>query len=130
MFCHRKCCMYGTLGVVVTVVFLGWLGYFGRCVELQRERDNQCNLMNLPVCDICSRCNSTAVCPEINMRQFCGVDCSESEKKVQDFGCPVQRDTWVGLGMMIMLAVVFGTATMWYICKEGFQTLTGTQDDK
>lgn len=129
MKCHRKCCIYTTLGVFLTACCIGVVVYFGYCENLYKEEDDLCGQVNQLVCDICQSCNSTEVCTQGDINLYCGIDCQNKKNDISDLECPHKN---VGRGMIALfglLAAIGGVVTVFYFLKEAFEEITGTQDD-
>jgi hypothetical protein len=129
MKCHRKCCIYTTLGVFLVLSSAAVLYYLATCEHMYQQESDLCGQVNTPVCDICNQCTCTTVCTPADIALFCGDDCAAKGNDINDWECPHKYVGRTLIGVFVLFGGSIAIATVLYFLRETFQEITGTQDD-
>lgn len=129
MKCHKKCCIYTSLGVFLVLSCVVVLAYFVKCEKLYEDRENLCGQINEPVCTICKDCVCASVCTPSDISLYCGNDCKDKGDDIDHWVCPHRYVGWTLIGVFLLIGGSAAIATVFYFLKEAFEEITGTQDD-
>lgn len=121
----RRCAVLSCTGVFLIAAALAVTAYMSACTNVYSDRDSACHQANDQICGICQRCsNVTSACSAQDVNLYCGIDCADQQKKLDDMKCPT-HDTGIGLIVLFLaVAAIACVATIWYMGRETVEALS------